>query len=82
MRTSDVTQRPAGALGSAGRERAGGARGARPSGRRPPLVLLVPAGVAAVFALLPLGYLAVRALESGPDGPDAIDVVFLDIQMP
>ncbi|WP_030181786.1 LytR/AlgR family response regulator transcription factor [Streptomyces violaceorubidus] len=23
-----------------------------------------------------------RALESGPDGPDAIDVVFLDIQMP
>ncbi|MEU1301759.1 LytR/AlgR family response regulator transcription factor [Streptomyces shenzhenensis] len=23
-----------------------------------------------------------RALESGPDGPDAIDVVFLDVQMP
>ncbi|MEU5141347.1 LytTR family DNA-binding domain-containing protein [Streptomyces sp. NPDC021139] len=23
-----------------------------------------------------------RALESGPDGPDALDVVFLDIQMP
>ncbi|MFJ9668300.1 ABC transporter permease [Streptomyces sp. NPDC101219] len=69
MRTPDVTPRPAGALGSAGRERAGGARGvrgARPSGRRPPLVLLVPAGVAAAFALLPLGYLAVRALERGP----------------
>lgn len=69
MRTPDVTPRPAGALGSAGRERADGARGvrgARPSGRRPPLVLLVPAGVAAAFALLPLGYLAVRALERGP----------------
>ncbi|MFJ8794966.1 LytR/AlgR family response regulator transcription factor [Streptomyces sp. NPDC102462] len=23
-----------------------------------------------------------RALESGPDGPDAVDVVFLDVQMP
>ncbi|MFF6782597.1 ABC transporter permease subunit [Streptomyces sp. NPDC012510] len=36
------------------------------SGRRTPLVLLVPACVAALFALLPLGYLAVRALERGP----------------
>ncbi|MGW2768773.1 ABC transporter permease [Streptomyces sp. NPDC001275] len=36
------------------------------AGRRPPLVLLVPACLAAVFALLPLGYLAVRALERGP----------------
>ncbi|MER7482629.1 iron ABC transporter permease [Streptomyces sp. NPDC126510] len=35
-------------------------------GARPPLVLLVPACVAALFALLPLGYLAVRALERGP----------------
>ncbi|WP_435879213.1 ABC transporter permease [Streptomyces tuirus] len=36
------------------------------AGRRPPLILLVPACVAALFALLPLGYLAVRALERGP----------------
>ncbi|MEU3917176.1 iron ABC transporter permease [Streptomyces sp. NPDC029004] len=34
--------------------------------RRPPAVLLVPAAVAAVFTLLPLGYLAVRSLERGP----------------
>lgn len=34
--------------------------------RRPALILLVPACVAALFALLPLGYLAVRALERGP----------------
>ncbi|OEJ37816.1 iron ABC transporter permease [Streptomyces agglomeratus] len=34
--------------------------------RRPPAVLVVPALVAAVFALLPLGYLAVRSLERGP----------------
>lgn len=37
----------------------------RPPGARPPLVLLVPAGLAAVVALLPLGYLVVRALEQG-----------------
>ncbi|OII66988.1 iron ABC transporter permease [Streptomyces sp. CC77] len=37
---------------------------ARPA--RPPLVLTVPALVAAVLAVLPLGYLAVRALERGP----------------
>ncbi|QNE76859.1 ABC transporter permease subunit [Streptomyces finlayi] len=51
--------RPAGAVTAAagGRQRAG---------RRPPLVLLVPACAAAVFALLPLGYLGVRALERGP----------------
>ncbi|MER5577913.1 ABC transporter permease, partial [Streptomyces massasporeus] len=36
------------------------------AGRRPPLILVVPACVAALFALLPLGYLAVRALEHGP----------------
>ncbi|MDX3696258.1 iron ABC transporter permease [Streptomyces europaeiscabiei] len=36
------------------------------SGRRPPLVLLLPACAAALFALLPLGYLAVRSLERGP----------------
>ncbi|MFF7892486.1 ABC transporter permease [Streptomyces sp. NPDC007907] len=36
------------------------------AGRRPPLILVVPACVAALFALLPLGYLAVRALERGP----------------
>jgi iron(III) transport system permease protein len=37
-----------------------------PSGRRPPLILVVPACAAALLALLPLGYLAVRALERGP----------------
>ncbi|MEZ7003075.1 ABC transporter permease [Streptomyces sp. AD55] len=71
MRTSDVTAHPAGAAGSAGRERVGEARGPRASGRRAtarrtPLILLVPACAAAVLALLPLGYLAVRALERGP----------------
>ncbi|GGT80094.1 MULTISPECIES: ABC transporter permease [Streptomyces] len=34
--------------------------------RRPPAVLVVPACLAALLALLPLGYLAVRALERGP----------------
>ncbi|MFD7552532.1 ABC transporter permease [Streptomyces sp. NPDC059816] len=33
--------------------------------RTPPLVLLLPATVAALVALLPLGYLGVRALERG-----------------
>ncbi|WP_058043886.1 ABC transporter permease [Streptomyces roseifaciens] len=42
-----------------------------PAGRRhdaalPPWALLLPAGVAALFAVLPLGYLAVRSLERGP----------------
>ncbi|MGP3982333.1 ABC transporter permease [Streptomyces sp. KR80] len=46
-----------GAFAPAGRLRAG---------HRPPWVLLLPAGVAAIFALLPLGYLAVRSLERGP----------------
>ncbi|MEO3976004.1 iron ABC transporter permease [Streptomyces sp. CAU 1734] len=38
-----------------------------PAGRRrmPPLVLLLPAGAAALLALLPLGYLGVRAMEHG-----------------
>lgn len=35
-------------------------------GRRPPLILLVPACLAGALALLPLAYLAVRALERGP----------------
>ncbi len=34
--------------------------------RRPPAVLVVPAIVAAAVALLPLGYLVVRALDRGP----------------
>ncbi|MFI7017865.1 ABC transporter permease [Streptomyces sp. NPDC050164] len=82
MRTSPSTSRPAGAPAPDGRERGAGPGGSgrslrrpgRPSAqrkgrtaeRRPPLVLLVPAGVAALFALLPLGYLAVRAWERGP----------------
>ncbi|QMV22587.1 ABC transporter permease subunit [Streptomyces sp. SCUT-3] len=49
--------RPAGASASAGRVRA--------VGSRPPAVLLVPAVVAALLVLLPLGYLGVRALERG-----------------
>ncbi|WP_240136064.1 ABC transporter permease [Streptomyces sp. MUM 178J] len=36
------------------------------AGRRPSPVLLVPACAAALLAVLPLGYLAVRALERGP----------------
>ncbi|WP_374777439.1 iron ABC transporter permease [Streptomyces sp. NBC_01310] len=55
--TADPAVRPAGATAPAGRLRAG---------RRPPAVLLVPAALAALFALLPLGYLAVRSLERGP----------------
>ncbi|MGW7286109.1 ABC transporter permease [Streptomyces sp. NPDC054847] len=53
---TDPAARPTGATPPAGRSRAG----------RPPAALLVPAGVAAVFALLPLGYLAIRSLEHGP----------------
>ncbi|MBB1254901.1 ABC transporter permease [Streptomyces alkaliterrae] len=52
-----ATLRPAGASAPAGRRRAR---------RRPPAVLAVPATLAAALALLPLGYLAVRALENGP----------------
>ncbi|HEU0087441.1 MAG TPA: iron ABC transporter permease [Pseudonocardiaceae bacterium] len=45
---------------------AGPARVRRPRDRgRPPSVLLVPAGLAAAVALLPLVYLAVRATERG-----------------
>ncbi|MEV6956288.1 iron ABC transporter permease [Streptomyces sp. NPDC051183] len=54
---ADPAVRPAGATAPVGRLRAG---------RRPPAVLLVPAALAALFALLPLGYLAVRSLERGP----------------
>jgi iron(III) transport system permease protein len=39
----------------------------RPAGRRIPLVLAVPAAVTALFALLPMVYLVIRALERGPD---------------
>ncbi|MFC8275450.1 ABC transporter permease [Streptomyces sp. NPDC057271] len=49
--------RPAGAPAPAGRRRAG---------TRPSWVLIVPAVLAAALAVLPLGYLAVRALERGP----------------
>lgn len=49
--------RPAGAPAPAGYRR---------TGNRPPWPLMALAGVASVFALLPLGYLAVRALERGP----------------
>ncbi|MET9643674.1 iron ABC transporter permease [Streptomyces syringium] len=42
------------------------ADGRRRGGPRPPWMLVVPAAVAAVFAVLPLGYLAVRSLERGP----------------
>ncbi|MEU9236039.1 ABC transporter permease [Streptomyces subrutilus] len=54
---ADPAHRPAGATLPGGRTRAG---------RRPPAVLLVPAALGAAFALLPLGYLAVRSLERGP----------------
>ncbi|MFH5824448.1 ABC transporter permease [Georgenia sp. AZ-5] len=37
----------------------------RAAGRRPPAVLLVPAALAVVVALLPLGYLVVRTAEAG-----------------
>ncbi|MEU8617732.1 iron ABC transporter permease [Streptomyces sp. NPDC048623] len=49
--------RPAGAQAPAGRARAVG---------RPPWILIVPAVLAAALAVLPLGYLGVRALERGP----------------
>ncbi|MGA4959757.1 ABC transporter permease [Streptomyces lavendulocolor] len=49
--------RPAGAPAPAGRRR---------TGARPAWILLVPATAAALLAVLPLGYLAVRALEHGP----------------
>nr|WP_189200074.1 iron ABC transporter permease [Streptomyces purpureus] len=49
--------RPADAPASAGRRRATG---------RPAWILTVPATAAALLAVLPLGYLAVRALERGP----------------
>ncbi|MCX4706154.1 iron ABC transporter permease [Streptomyces sp. NBC_01373] len=68
MTTARSAARPAGAPAPAGRRHLRTTRGdGAGSGRRPPLVLLVPACVAALFALLPLGYLAVRALERGPD---------------
>ncbi|MFD7256190.1 ABC transporter permease [Streptomyces sp. NPDC059874] len=53
---TDPAARPTGVAPPVGRSRAG----------RPPAVLLVPAAVAAVFAVLPLGYLAIRSLERGP----------------
>ncbi|ORT57280.1 iron ABC transporter permease [Streptomyces sp. CB03238] len=56
VRTSHVT-RPAGVPAPAGRRRAG---------TPPSWVLVVPACLAAALAVLPLGYLAVRALERGP----------------
>ncbi|MEU2390445.1 iron ABC transporter permease [Streptomyces sp. NPDC007369] len=68
----DPASRPAGAVAPAGRLRAGRPRtGGRPAGRpdagrRPSAALVAPAAVAAAFALLPLGYLAVRSLERGP----------------
>ncbi|MEU2822415.1 iron ABC transporter permease [Streptomyces bacillaris] len=49
--------RPDAAHAASGRGRAG---------RRPPLVLILSASVAAALALLPLIYLGVRALERGP----------------
>ncbi|MGW1888477.1 ABC transporter permease [Streptomyces sp. NPDC001970] len=49
--------RPAGAPAPAGHRRAGG---------RPSWLLVLPACVAVTLAVLPLGYLAVRALERGP----------------
>ncbi|SDO98340.1 iron(III) transport system permease protein [Streptomyces sp. cf386] len=70
MPTPPTTSRPTGAPAPAGREgvpaRAVPRSLRAPGSTRPPLVLLVPACVAALFALLPLGYLAVRALERGP----------------
>ncbi|MFC7218282.1 ABC transporter permease [Streptomyces polyrhachis] len=53
---------PADAAGPGGRPSAPPAVRAR----RPALILLVPACLAALLALLPLGYLGVRALERGP----------------
>ncbi|WP_179202253.1 ABC transporter permease [Streptomyces caniscabiei] len=67
MTTVQSAARPGGAPAPSGRRRVRliSRAGAGP-GRRLPLVLLAPACVAALFALLPLGYLAVRALERGP----------------
>ena len=48
--------------------------------RRAPAVLLVPATAAAVVALLPLGYLAVRATEGGPG--TAAEVLLRDRTVP
>ncbi|MEU2395725.1 ABC transporter permease subunit [Streptomyces sp. NPDC007369] len=57
---------PAGRL-RAGRPRTGHERPGRPDAEhRPPAALAVPAAIAAAFALLPLGCLAVRSLERGP----------------
>ncbi|MEU4132554.1 ABC transporter permease [Streptomyces wuyuanensis] len=53
--------RPAGAPAPAGRR-----RGRRSAGARPSPALLVPACAAALLAVLPLLYLAVRAVERGP----------------
>ncbi|MEU9993981.1 iron ABC transporter permease [Streptomyces sp. NPDC050848] len=61
--------RPASAPAPAGRKRAADRKRAdsRPdSASRPSWVLIVPACLAAALAVLPLGYLAVRALEHGP----------------
>ncbi|SDN06107.1 ABC transporter permease [Streptomyces wuyuanensis] len=52
---------PAGAPAPAGRR-----RGRRSAGARPSPALFVPACAAALLAVLPLLYLAVRALERGP----------------
>ncbi|MFJ4082881.1 ABC transporter permease [Streptomyces iakyrus] len=65
MTTSASGGRPAGAPAPAGRRPLRKADGT-PAGSRPPWALLVPACAAALFALLPLGYLAVRAFERGP----------------
>ncbi|MFC5144688.1 ABC transporter permease [Streptomyces aureoversilis] len=63
-RTTLSVPRPA----HAGRPRPGSPApaGRRRDAARPPWALLLPAGVAALFAVLPLGYLAVRSLERGP----------------
>ncbi|GAB3113057.1 iron ABC transporter permease [Streptomyces calidiresistens] len=62
--------RPAGATAPAGRDSVvppeTGPRGRRRGDHRIPLVLAVPAALTAAFALLPLVYLGVRALEHGP----------------
>ncbi|WP_442812043.1 ABC transporter permease [Streptomyces sp. NBC_01803] len=55
--------------------RTGRLRAAR-SGARTPALLAVPAAVTALFALLPMVYLAVRALEHGPG--HAWDIVAAD----
>ncbi|WP_445401849.1 ABC transporter permease [Streptomyces sp. LE64] len=59
-----VTAAPA-RTGDSPRARRGGFPRPRAGRRTPPLVLLLPAAAAAVIALLPLGYLGVRALERG-----------------